>query len=150
MMKKKCLLVKFVKVLLKRVITRVLTVEQSSKRKTKNQHLEVPQEVLEDLVHRVHLVAHLGGLNVAHQVALADLTLPEGQREVAHLEVQREAAHLEVQREAAHLVVRIVVLRKAAHLAAHPLVQREAVRQEGRAKVAHLKVPKEVHLADCE
>jgi hypothetical protein len=47
-------------------------------------------------------------------------------------------------------VVRIVVLRKAAHLAAHPLVQREAVRQEGRAKVAHLKVPKEVHLADCE
>jgi hypothetical protein len=133
MMKKKCLLVKFVKVLLKRVITRVLTVEQSSKRKTKNQHLEVPQEVLEDLVHRVHLVA-----------------LPEGHREVAHLEVQREAAHLEVQREAAHLVVRIVVLRKAAHLAAHPLVQREAVRQEGRAKVAHLKVLKEVHLADCE
>ena len=137
MMKKKCLLVKFVKVLLKRVITRVLTVEQSSKRKTKNQHLEVLQEVLEDLVHRVHLVAHLGVLNVAHQGALADLALPEDQREVAHLEVEREAAHL---------VVRIVVLQKAAHLVA----QREAVRQEGRAKVAHLKVPKEVHLADCE
>ena len=120
--------------------TLVLIVEQSSKRKRKRKslHQEPLQEVLEGLVLRVRLVAHLVVLNVAllevlvdqdHLAALREAVLPAVEIEVVRLAVQRKAA-----------------LQKAAHLEAlrgevHPEVPRE---------VGHLKVLTEVLLADYE
>jgi hypothetical protein len=120
------------------VTTLVLIVEQSSKRKRKSLHQEPLQEVLEGLVLRVRLVAHLVALNVAllevlvdqdHLAALREAVLPAVQREVVHLGVQRKAA-----------------LQKAAHLE----VQRGEVHPEVPREVGHLKVPTEALLADYE
>jgi hypothetical protein len=124
------------------VTTLVLIVEQSSKRKRtrtrKSLHHEALLEVLEGLVLRVRLVAHLVVPNVAllevpvdqdHLAALREAVLPAVQREVVRLAVQRKAA-----------------LQKAAHLEA----LREVVHPEALREVVHRKAPTEVPHADYE